>query len=382
MRRADVAAITCPLTLGSGPVHAVVKENFAIAGMPTPMGSERFASGVPVTRHATAVERLLAAGIAVTGRAAMHELAYGVTGRNAWSGTPLNPRWPDRIVGGSSSGCAAAVAAGLAGIGIGTDTGGSIRLPAACCGIVGLKPSFGLIDRDGVSPEVSSLDCVGPMARDVDGIITAMAALVESFEADRTIECPRVAILECNADDDVAQAFAGAIDRLDVKAPAVSLEHFDAAFEAGLTIIAAEMWAGFSWLAPDFAGIGEDVANRLRRARQIGLAEVVRAEEARHQFTAELDNLFARFDFLILPTLPSVPPTISDAEDPLQQLRLTRLIRPFNVSGHPAITLPVLTAEGLPAGIQIVAAMGCDGALCAFAHHVETTLEISRETTR
>lgn len=379
MNRNDSAAIVRPLMLGRGATRAVVKDNFAIAGLPTSMGSARFARVPPANANAVVVDRLVSEGIAITGRAAMHELAYGVTGRNDWSGTPLNPRWTDRIVGGSSSGCAAAVASGLVDIGIGTDTGGSIRLPAACCGIVGLKPGFGLIDHQGVSPANSTLDCVGPMARDVAGVVQAMAAMVDGFDADHPIDRPRVGILACQADAPVQQAFDAAIGRLDPAPQPVSLTLFDQAFEAGLTIIAAEMWSEFSWLAPEFEGIGTDVADRLRRAAQIDPASLTQAREIKRAFTAEMDALFAQYDFLVLPTIDSVPPLCAQADDPLQQLRLTRLVRPFNVSGHPAITLPTLTRDGLPVGIQIVSAMGRDGPLCAFARQVEAKIENSKE---
>lgn len=363
----------------AAPPRAVVKDNVAIAGFPTTMGSARFAGGAPAEAHAEVVRRLLVAGVALAGRAKMHELAYGVTGRNDWAGTPRNPAWPERIVGGSSSGCAAAVATGMVDFAIGTDTGGSIRMPATCCGIMGFKPSFGLIDRSGVLPGESSLDCLGPMARTVAGIEQAMAIIADGFERQAMPTRPRVAVIDCDTDADVGGAFTTAISAFEGVVTHRRLELFDRAFDAGLTIIGAEMWHEFAFLSPDFRGIGDDVAQRLRRAATIGADQVSDAETIRSAFTAEVDALLDQADFLLLPALPCVPPLIADAEDPLAQLRLTRLVRPFNLSGHPVLSLPLRTAQSLPAGIQIVGRTGADAAVCAFGRLLEQHLASIRE---
>jgi amidase len=165
---------------GSGPTVAV-KDSIDIAGFPTRMGSACLAGARPARQHAAVVQALLAAGCRIVGKTNMHELAYGVTGINRCYGTPLNPRAPDRVPGGSSSGSAVAVAAGLVDFALGNDTGGSIRIPAACCGVYGLKPSFGRVNRSGVHPVRSTLDCVGPLARDVTMIERAMTMLDPSF---------------------------------------------------------------------------------------------------------------------------------------------------------------------------------------------------------
>ena len=123
------------------------------------------------------VQALLDGGCRIIGKTSLHELAFGTTGINAWTGTPDNPLYPGRIPGGSSSGSATAVAAGLCDFSLGTDTGGSVRIPAACCGVFGLKPSFGRVSRRGVMPEQSTLDCVGPFARDMDMLIEAMGLI-------------------------------------------------------------------------------------------------------------------------------------------------------------------------------------------------------------
>src|SRR5690606_8879821 len=145
--------------LGGSGRRVAIKDSIDIAGYPTRSGSHAFADAPPATRHAHVVQAVLDAGWQIVGKTSLHELAFGVTGINDWSGTPVNPQAPDRVPGGSSSGSAVAVAAGLADIAIGTDTGGSVRVPAACCGIAGLKPTYGRVSRIGAQPAVSSLDC-------------------------------------------------------------------------------------------------------------------------------------------------------------------------------------------------------------------------------
>ena len=148
-------------------MRVAIKDCIDVAGETTTAGSRALAARAPSARDAAVVARLRGAGCTIAGRVTMHELAYGVTGVNGWTGTPINPAYPHLVPGGSSSGSAAAVAAGLVDAAIGTDTGGSIRVPAACCGVVGFKPSFGRVSRDGLTPASSSLDCAGPVARSI-----------------------------------------------------------------------------------------------------------------------------------------------------------------------------------------------------------------------
>lgn len=142
-----------------GPTVAV-KDCLDIAGHVTRCGSAAYADAAPALTNSAVVDRLLEAGCRIVGKTRLHEIAYGMTGVNAYEGTPVNPRWPDRIPGGSSSGSAVAVAAGSVDFAIGTDTGGSVRQPAICCGVIGFKPTFGRVDRRGALPAVSSLDCI------------------------------------------------------------------------------------------------------------------------------------------------------------------------------------------------------------------------------
>ena len=165
---------------GSGP-RVGVKDSIDIAGFPTRMASACLADAPRRRSTPQSCVRSSKRGCRIVGKTNMHELAYGVTGVNRWSGTPANPRAAGRVPGGSSSGSAVAVAAQLVDFALGTDTGGSIRIPAACCGVYGLKPSHGRVSRSGVHPARSTLDCVGPLARDMPMIERAMTMIDPSF---------------------------------------------------------------------------------------------------------------------------------------------------------------------------------------------------------
>jgi amidase len=351
---------------GAGPT-VVVKDTIDIAGRPTRAGSRAFADAPPARRHAAVVQALLDGGARIVGKANLHELAFGVTGVNPWTGTPTNPNYPGLIPGGSSSGSAAAVAAGLADIGIGTDTGGSVRIPAACCGVFGLKPSFGRISRAGVLPAESSLDCVGALARDMATLERAMALIDASF---RSVDSPAEATLglvEVEADRDAGDAVAAALARTDVEVRIVRLPSFAKAYEAGITVIAAENWAAFGELAQSDR-LGADVRRRLLAGREVTDEQLCEAEATRRRFAQEVDAALEGLDALALPTLPCPPPGL--AADPLHAVRLTALVRPFNLSGHPALSIPLETPSGAPVGLQLVGRRGADEQLCAVARRL------------
>lgn len=366
-------ALGATLGLGEGRLVGVVKENIAVAGLTTSAGCAALAGLPPAATNATVIARLLAVGgMRIAARARMHELAYGVTGLSGPLPHPVNPVDPARIPGGSSSGCAVAVAAGLADFAIGTDTGGSIRLPAACCAVVGLKPTFAAVPREGVVPAHSTLDCVGIVARSVE-VTQAVLTAISDVPA-QAIAKPRLMALACETDEDVRAGFALFRDRLGAGMAPVDLPLMPDAFDAGLTIIAAEMAAEFGALGPDFVNVGSDVAERLRRALAIRPQAEAEARRVGASFAAEVDQLLAGDGFLVLPTMPCLPPLIEAAADPLAQLRLTRLVRPFNVSGHPAITIPFDAGLPVPIGIQIVGPRGADFALCDLAREIAATL--------
>jgi amidase len=397
----DNAAFVLRMELGGDGPCVGVKDSIDIAGYPTRAGSAAMAAAPPALRHATVVQALLDRGCRIVGKTNMHELAYGVTGINRWSGTPRNPRYPDRIPGGSSSGSAVAVAAGVvapgpgvwaAGAGaagaiagaalgdphrvgphvdftLGTDTGGSIRIPAACCGVYGLKTSYGRISREGVHPAVSSLDCVGPFARSLAMIERAMALMDASFVPGAPGANIRLGIVNVTADPGVVATIRAALARADVASVPIDLPSLEDAYAAGLTIIGAENWSAYGHLV-DGPGLGDDVRTRLLGNRSISGEALAAAERCRAIFRAEVDAALQGVDALVLPTLPIVPPRLGEIADARAVLRLTAFVRPFNVSGHPALSIPLATEANLPAGLQLVGRRGGDAALCAAAHRL------------
>lgn len=360
---------------GSGP-RVAIKDVIDVAGVPTRGGSQALAGAPPAAAHAVVVERLIAAGCNIIGKTVLHELAFGVTGINRWAGTPVNPLYPDFIPGGSSSGSAAAVAANEADISLGTDTGGSIRVPAACCGVVGLKPSFGRIDRTGAVPAQTTLDCIGPFARSMADILFAMTALDPDFVPERQADW-RIGRLTVTADPEINAAVDAALRLSGLAVEQVAPPDMAAAFDAGLAIINRETFAAFRYLLSSGL-VGDDVAARLEVAGTTTDEAVAAAEAVRTRFQAQVDALLDRFDILALPTLPIVPPHLEAAMADRSAVALTALVRPFNLSGHPALSLPIQTAKGGPAGLQLVARRGQDALLCAAGTHVERAIASAR----
>jgi amidase len=358
------------LSLGTlGGVTVVVKDCIDIAGYATRSGSGALMDRDAAQEHADVVAGIVQGGGHIVGKASMHELAYGVTGINRLFGTPVNPRFPTLIPGGSSSGSAAAVASGLAQIAIGSDTGGSIRMPATCCGVLGLKPTFGRVSRKGCEPAESSLDCIGPFARDVAGLELAMRLIDPSY-----VSAPAPAVLRLGKIATCAQADVdAAVDRALVQVSGtvvvIDLPLLEEAFQAGITIMAAECWSAFGMLTGD-PRMGEDVRARLLAAQKVTQDQVAQAEQVRTAFATAVDDALAEVDILVLPTLPAVPPALDELGDAAAILRLTALVRPFNLSGHPALSIPIEGPNGRPAGMQIVAKRGADAQLCAVARSI------------
>ena len=358
---------------GNGPTVAV-KDTIDVAGLPTRAGSRFFADAPPASRHADVVQALLDAGCRLVGKTNLHELAFGVTGINDWTGTPANPKFPNRIPGGSSSGSAVAVAAGLVDLALGTDTGGSIRVPAACCGIVGLKPSFGRISRAGVMPTRSSLDCVGPFARSVALIERAMAMLDPGFAIAERPSAWRLGVVEAPATTAVTARLQHALSAIGGRQVSVALRGMAAAFEAGIHIIAWENWQALR-SAVDSPMIGPDIRKRLLAGGAVTAETLAAAEVVRLRFTEWVDRSLEELDALILPTLPAPTLNLAGIVDSTAVVGMTSLVRPFNLSGHPAITLPLAPADGYSAGLQLVGRRGGDAALCALAGAINDILE-------
>ena len=369
------AIIIQAMSLGGDGLRVAVKDSLDIAGYPTRGGSPALADAPPAARHADVVQAVLDAGCRVIGKANMHELAYGVTGVNRWTGTPANPLYPGHVPGGSSSGSAAAVAAGLCDFALGTDTGGSIRTPAACCGVFGLKPTFGRVSRKGAHPAVSSLDCVGPFAGSVAMLERAMAIIDPTFQPEETPSVIRLGRVACAAEPAVARAFDAAIAGTGAPVSEIALPGLDDAFAANIAIIGAETWAAFGALTAS-PNMGDDVRQRLLNASKVTADDLAGAELVRARFRAEVDAALEGVDALVLPTMPVFVPTLEEAADAAAMLKLTALVRQFNLSGHPALSIPVATPAGLPIGIQLVGRIGGDEALCAVARALAPSLDI------
>ncbi|RKE79339.1 amidase [Rhizobium sp. AG855] len=345
-----------------------IKDCLDVAGHTTRCGSAAYADAAPALSNSAVVDRLLDAGCRIVGKTRLHEIAYGMTGVNAFEGTPVNPRWPDRIPGGSSSGSAVAVAAGSVDFAIGTDTGGSVRQPAICCGVIGFKPTFGRVDRRGAMPAASSLDCIGPLARSMDMIERAMEIIAPDYRVEMLTSTPRMAWLVTDETDDPEMLEAHeALSLAGMVARRVHLAELDAAFRAGMAIIARETLDANRSRLEAGAPFGMDIRLRLEGARAISDAVLAAAEDIRGAFAQSVDDCLSEFDVIVTPALPQAPPLLSEAADPAKVLPLTRYLRPFNLSGHPAIVLPVVTSTGLPSGIQLIARKGADARLCAVA---------------
>lgn len=353
--------------IGGEGLRVAIKDSIDIAGFPTRAGSRALADAPAAARNAHVVDALLAAGCRIHGKTTLHELAYGVTGINGWAGTPINPRFPDLVPGGSSSGSAASVADGGVEASIGTDTGGSVRVPAACCGIVGFKPSFGAVSRRGVLPVRSSLDCVGPLARDVATVERVTSMIVPGFvplNIERTIALGRVDVA---CEPVVASACAAALEKDGIVVRDVSLPSFKAAYDASLAVIAFETFAAYGHLIGTGL-LGPDVEERLSAAKSVTPEAIDSAERVRTVFAAEVDTALGFVDALALPTMPQLPPKVREAHGSVVA-RMTALTRPFNLSGHPAISLPAVMHA--PIGLQLVGRRGGEAALLAAARRVE-----------
>jgi amidase len=332
----------------ASPWRLAVKDSIDLQGRITGMGSPLLAENSPALRTAPVVERLLAAGYRVKGNTRMHALALGATGINTEMGTPTNPAFPALVPGGSSSGSAAVIADGSADLAIGTDTGGSVRVPAACCNVPGIKSTFGLISRQGVAPAASSLDAVGYFARSADVLAAAIRA---------------TGVIAVAAAAGIAESLAAALAGGPFETCALELPGMDAGFTAGFVLINAEAWQTFAAFTRRGL-IAADVEERLMLGKAITAAELAEAEAARLQFRAEVDAALTTVDALVLPTLPIFPPTLERGAQAASGVELTRLVRPFNVSGHPAISIPVPSLGDGPVSMQIVGRWHADLSLC------------------
>lgn len=357
------------LALGGNGPRVMVKDTIDVAGTATRASSKALEHAPLAERHAEVVNHLLAAGARLTGKVSLHELAFGTTGINHYTGTAGNPRFPGRIPGGSSSGSAAAVAAGLADFSLGTDTGGSVRIPACCCGVFGFKPTFGRVNRKGVMPAQTSLDCVGPFAASLPMLVRAMTMIDPSFVPAQVPLQAKVGVLRVTAEVAIQKVVHGVLSASGLSLGNVELKHFGAAYDAGMVVINRETFAACGHLL-ETGAVGADIAGRLAAAGQTSDTALAEAEQVRERFTEEVDQALSRFDVLALPTMPDFPLRLEEAADTRAVLGMTSLVRPFNLSGHPALSIPLGSECGLPVGLQLVGAKGADEKLLAVAERL------------
>jgi aspartyl-tRNA(Asn)/glutamyl-tRNA(Gln) amidotransferase subunit A len=339
-----------------------VKDLLDTAGLVTTYGSAVFAEHVPSTT-AESVRRAEAGVYTNVGKTNLHEFAYGTTSENQHYGTVPNPLAPGRIAGGSSGGSAAALAAGLADAALGSDSGGSIRIPSACCGTVGLKPTYDLVPTDGCFPLAPSFDHVGPMARTVEECAALLAALVPGFEPAEVDSLDDVTVgliwldrtepLVAQRVQETAAHFPR-VRELDWPRPEI-----DALFMREVANVHRELYAEHAEL------YGEDVAVKIERCLAVTDGEVAHAERSRAEYGEHCAELFEGLDLLLTPTLVCVAPPTGVGDSALRGT-LIRNTLPFNSLGWPALAMPCGPAEdGLPASIQIVGRPGSDALVLA-----------------
>jgi aspartyl-tRNA(Asn)/glutamyl-tRNA(Gln) amidotransferase subunit A len=347
-----------------------VKDLFDTAGLATTYGSIVYADHVP-ERSAEAVTRLESAGYVNVGKTNLHEFAYGITSVNPHYGTVPNPAFPGRMAGGSSGGSAAALAAGLADYALGTDSGGSIRIPAACCGLVGFKPTYGLVSTEGVFPLAASFDHAGPMARSVGECVEMMGVLTDAFEATTldSLDDLAVGVAWLDLADPLVHARVREASELFAGRRVVDFplaERIGPLFMREVADVHRELFAEFS------DSYGENVRTKVELCLEVTDGELDKAKRAREELRKRSEAAMNGLDLLLTPTLGFVPPElpVDDLEIRADTIRFTY---PFNALGWPALALPCGPAEdGVAASLQIVGRPGSDPLVLAAGRLVES----------
>ena len=396
--------------LDRGPLHGIPvahKDLLCTDGVLTTSGSKIFASYVP-NFDAAVVERMREAGAVMLGKTGMHEHAYGITSTNPHYGAIRNPWDPERIPGGSSGGSAVAVATGMALLATGTDTGGSIRVPASYCGVTGLKPTFGRVSKFGALPLGFTLDHVGPMARTVRDTAAALQVMAgfdprDTASVDRPVHefMPPVGELSLagvkigmpqnfyfeNLDQQVDNAVHFmAYTAEDLGAELVSFrvpEGRQLNVIAQVTLLAEAASVHEPYIRRRRKDYGEDVCALLDMGRLIPATDYLQAQRLRHRILGVYLDLLRKVDCLLVPATPIAAPRIGQSEvtigDTIEDTRLaaTRLVRGFNALGLPVLSMPAgFTQAGLPIGCQLVGRPWCEAELLRIGAALEDRTEL------
>ncbi len=381
-----------------GPLHGIpiaLKDIIDTAGVRTTAASAVFQDRIP-EQDAEVVRRLRQAGAVIVGKTNLHEFAYGGSGYISHFGPARNPWDLGRVTGGSSSGSAAAVAAGLCLAAIGTDTAGSIRLPASCCGVVGLKPTYGLVSARGVIPLSWSYDHVGPIARSVEDCALVLQAIAGYDPQDPTsrelpigdylaslrgpVDSLRLGIAHPAFYSDLHPEVAGPLNEAlgTLRGMVAEVQEVTLEIDQDRTVFLAESYAYHAPRLQRDAGLYHpETLRRIRAGENVSPADHARARERLQHMRRSAASLFRDVDALVTPTTPTVPPSFAELEARPDQLRPAELVmlrntRPFNILGLPAISVPCgFTSAGLPIGLQIAAAPGREDLVLALAHACE-----------
>lgn len=376
-RRGMTTFITKLDSGGSGP-RLAVKDLIDVEGVPTTAGSRAVERGAtPAKSDAACLAGAREAGARLVGKTNLHELAMLPIGTNPWFGTPVNPLDPERIPGGSSSGSAVAVATDEADVALGSDTGGSIRVPSACCGAAGLKTTHGRVPVDGVWPLAPSLDTVGPMAATVSGLVTGMQLLEPGF-VPAASSARTIGRLQTSALSEIETAVDDALRSAELEVVKVDWDGFGLATTCFATIFFNEIWETDHRLVeenPD--AVGEDIVETL------GMVDAFRAavdgiSEQLAELRRSLLALFDQVELLALPTLPTLPPRLEDVTGDAfvpAAIDITRHVSIFNPAGLPATAQPVpIPGSHLPASLQLVGPAGGEELLLATALRAEAAV--------
>lgn len=363
------------------------KDLFDVAGVPTGGGNHDWPTGRAVpSRHAWAVQRLLDAGATLVGKTVTDEVSLGILGENAFDGTPVNSRAPGRVPGGSSSGSAAAVAAGVCDIALGTDTGGSVRVPSSFCGLYGIRPTHGRIDVTGMLPQAPTSDTTGWFARDAATFAKTSAAMLgEDIPPPGDASLPAKLVVAVDAfgfaDAATAEALKPLVQRL---ASLVGSSSEVTMAPQGLSVWARaqrtlqphEAWLTFrDWLDERNPRLAFSVARALVAGSMISETERNWANLMRQEVRARMDYLLPSGTILCMPTTPFPAPLRGlrlSVLDPLRD-RITCLCAHGGLAGFPQVNLPgATTVDGLPVGLSILGPRGSDATLVAVARAMES----------